>query len=317
MQNPSVSVIMNCLDCEKDLPAALESVKGQTFQDYEIIFIDNASTDSSPEIAKNFGAKLRYFRNNSTIPLGAARNQALSLATGKFIAFLDCDDLWKPAKLEKQLSLFRKNQKLGLACTDTEIFNNRKILSRVFESSRPARGLVFADLIERQWISMSSAMVKKEALDSVKGKDGQWFDERLNVCEEADLFYRIAHNWELDYVPEILTSWRVHSQNTTFQKFHQFSEETLLILDKHLQIYPNYAQDYGNLVSLLKKRAAFQSALALWKSGNSREARETIRIYKNEGKKYKLFHFATYLPGSFFNILSRIYFALPPSLRKY
>lgn len=319
MPDPQVSIIMNCLNGAADLPQSLQSVREQTFQDFEIIFLDNASTDESAQIAQAFGSKLHYFRNEEVKPLGMARNQAIAHARGKFIAFLDCDDLWLPEKLENELQLFYKNPAVGLVCTDTEIFNGEKILSKVFAASTPARGMVFNELIERQWISMSSAMLRKEALDSVQEKGSQgkvWFDERLNVCEEADLFYRIAHDWELDYVPQALTRWRVHSRNTTFHKFHQFSQETLLILEKHLRLYPDYEKAYPKLVNLLRKRAAFQEGLALWKSGKSRQAREAIAKYKGEGRKFKLFWLATFLPGSLFNILSKIYFSLPSGFRR-
>ena len=70
----------------------------------------------------------------------------------------------------------------------------------MFESTHPARGMVFRELMTRQWISMSSAMIRKSALDSL----GEWFDESLNVCEEADVFYRIAKTWELDHVDDPL-----------------------------------------------------------------------------------------------------------------
>ena len=70
------------------------------------------------------------------------------------------------------------------------------------------------------------------------GQLGEWFDESLNVCEEADVFYRIAKTWELDHVDEPLTRWRVHGVNTTFRKFGQFADETLRILDKHRKLYP-------------------------------------------------------------------------------
>lgn len=319
MKKALVSIIMNCLNGAQDLPEALRSLKAQTFQDFEIIFLDNASTDKSAAIAKAYGPQLRYFRNEQTRPLGAARNQALRQAEGKYIAFLDCDDVWQPEKLAKQLELFNKNPALGLACTDTEIFKGNKKLGSVFEGNSPARGMVFEELVARQWISMSSAMLSREALESVREAEKEnagWFDERLNVCEEADLFYRIAHDWEVDYVPEPLTRWRVHSQNTTFQKFHQFSKETQLILEKHLRLYPDYKQNHAKLIKLFQKRAAFQGALALWKSGKNNEARKSITPYLAESKKYKLFWLATFLPGSLFDFCGRLYFALPASLRK-
>ena len=309
---PAVSVIMNCLNCAKDLPAALASVHAQTFQDWEIIFWDNGSTDPSPVVAQSFGPKLHYFRSAKTVALGAARNLALRKARGRYIAFLDCDDLWLEDKLAAQVALFENNPRLGLVCTDTEIFVGARTLSRVFARTLPARGRVFAKLMQHQWIAMSSAMVRTQALYSLD----HWFDESLHLCEEADLFYRIAHDWELEYVDAPLTRWRVHDANTTFKKFGQFAQETLYILDKHRRIYPFYEEEHSVLVALLTRRAAFQQGVALWRDGRGAEARTTIAPYADSSMKFRLFQMASYLPGSLFNILSRLYFALPGWLRR-
>jgi glycosyltransferase involved in cell wall biosynthesis len=303
---------MNCLNCAEDLPAALASVQAQTFQEWEIIFWDNASTDPSPVVAQSFGPKLRYFRSEETVPLGAARNLALREAKGRYIAFLDCDDLWLEEKLEEQIALFENNPRLGLVCTDTEIFAGIRTLSRVFARTVPARGRAFTELMQRQWISMSSAMLRTQALHSLD----HWFDESLHLCEEADLFYRIAHDWELDYVDAPLTRWRVHGGNTTFKKFGQFAQETLYILDKHRRMYPYYEEEHGVLVELLTRRAAFQQGVALWRDGQGTKAREAIAPYAGSSVKFRLFQMASYLPGSFFDILSRLYFALPGRLRR-
>lgn len=312
---------MNCLNAEKDLEAALASVAAQTFQDFEIIFWDNGSTDRSGEIARAWGPQLRYFKSEKTVPLGAARNLAIAQSRGEFIAFLDCDDLWRPEKLARQVEIFRAKAVVGLVCTDTEIWDGKRVLSRVFDKSRPARGHVFSELMARQWISMSSAMLRRAALDGLlKTPEEQtaclWFDESLNVCEEADVFYRIAHDWELDFIDEPLTVWRVHGGNTTFRKFGQFADETLLILEKHRSLYPGYDAAHPELVDLLTRRAAFQKGLALWKDGKNAEARKAISAMRDASPKFRLFWYATFLPGAFFNLLSKLYFALPASLRK-
>lgn len=335
---PAVSIIMNCLNGAEELPDALASVRAQTFRDWEIIFWDNGSTDASPEIARAFGPGLRYFRGDSTVPLGAARNLALARARGDYIAFLDCDDLWRPAKLELQVAAFARNARVGLVCTDTEIVDGRRVLSRVFAQSAPARGMAFAALMARQWISMSSAMIRRAALDSLTNagpalcggaasgagegagpmpvRIRQWFDESLNVCEEADLFYRIAHDWELDFIDEPLTIWRVHGGNTTFRKFGQFADETLRILDKHRRLYPGYDAEHADLVALLSRRAAFQKAVALWREGRGASARATLRPWRAHSPKYRLFWLASYLPGQCFDLAARLYFALPAALRR-
>jgi len=324
MNAPVVSVIMNCLNSSRDLREAMDSLMAQTFTDFEVIFWDNCSTDASPAIAQSYGAKVRYFRGQSIVPLGEGRNLALAQARGKYLAFLDCDDLWRPAKLEKQVALFEANPRVGLVCTDTEIFDGKRVFKRLFAETSPARGMAFAALMQRQWISMSSAMIRREALTGLSaagtpsglGSNGGWFDQSLNVCEEADVFYRIAHDWELDYVDEPLTLWRVHGANTTFRKFGQFADETLRILDKHRALYAGYDREHADLVELMTRRAAFQKAVALWREGRNAAAREAIRPWRFCGRKFRLFWWASYLPGKFFDAAARLYFALPAGLRK-
>ena len=255
---PKVSVIMNCYNSVAHLREALDSVFNQTYTDWEIVFWDNASTDDSGVVARSYGPRVRYFLAEENTPLGAARNLAIARAEGELLAFLDCDDVWLPEKLARQVPLFDVNPRVGLTCTDTEVFNASGTLSRMFEKSRPVRGMAFRELISRQWISMSSAMIRMSAL---QGLD-EWFDESLNVCEEADVFYRIAKNWELDYVDAPLTRWRVHDVNTTFRKFGQFADETKRILNKHRRLYSGYEREYPDLVELLTRRAAFQKAVA-------------------------------------------------------
>ncbi len=314
---PQISVIMNCLNGEKYLPQALECLKKQTFQDFEIIFWDNGSTDASPDIAKAYGERLRFFQGRTTAPLGAARNLAIEKAQGTYIAFLDCDDLWRPEKLEKQIALMQANPLLGLVTTNTEIFDGKKVLYRLFDQAMPARGKVFRELMQRQWISMSSAFASKAALDAVRinGQHNAWFDEKLNLCEEADLFYRIAHDYELDFVDEPLTVWRIHPGSTTFQKFDRFADETMAILERQRAMYPDYDAQYADIAMLLTKRSAFQKAVAFWRAGRNAEARRTISPYLATAPKYRLFWLASFLPGSFFDLAAKLYFMLPKNMR--
>lgn len=313
--SPVVSIVMNCFNSAEHLREALDSVMSQTFKDYEIIFWDNCSEDDSPIIAQSYGKSVKYFRGDHTVPLGAARNLAIAKTNGAYIAFLDCDDLWSPLKLETQVALLTKNPAVGLVTTDTVVFDSRGELRRIFATSRPARGRVFSELVKRQWISMSSAVIRREALASLVNTQGNegggWFDETLNVCEEADVFYRIAHDWELDYVDAPYTKWRIHGANTTLRKFAQFAVETRKILDKQRILYPGYDIEHADLVNILNKRSAFEEAVALWQHGNGVEARRVLFPYRNENRKNKIFWFLTYFPSITFDIAARLYFYLP------
>ena len=107
MNKPLVSIIINCYNGEKYLNEAIDSIINQTYTNWEVIFWDNCSTDNSALIAKNYDERLKYFHVEKTSPLGKARNFALKKASGNYVAFLDCDDLYLPDKLMIQLNLMQ------------------------------------------------------------------------------------------------------------------------------------------------------------------------------------------------------------------
>ena len=156
---------------------------------------------------------------------------------------------------------------------------------------------------------MSSAVIRKGALDSVAEAPGKWFDESLNVCEEADLFYRIAHDWEVDYVDQPLTMWRVHEMNTTFRKFGQFADETMYILEKHRKIYSDYDQNYPNLVELLKNRSSFQKAISLWRENRGLRSQKNSQINNPcQSESSSVPGQQAFFPGSLFDLASKLLF---------
>ena len=138
----NVSVIINCLNGERYLGEAIDSVYDQTFKNWEIIFWDNASLDNSAKIAASYDSKIKIFKSNKTESLGKARNNAIKKATGDLIAFLDADDKWAPRKLEKQVYLFN-NQKVGLVFSRIHHFNISGILRDPWENFEIPTGKVF------------------------------------------------------------------------------------------------------------------------------------------------------------------------------
>ena len=131
-ETPMVSVIMNCFDGETYLPEALDSVLAQTFEDWEIVFWDNQSTDRSAEIFNSYAdPRFRYWYAPDHTLLYEARNYAIERARGEFIAVLDTDDWWLPHKLEKQLPLF-SDPSVGFTCTNcwvTSLLRNKTWLA--------------------------------------------------------------------------------------------------------------------------------------------------------------------------------------------
>lgn len=289
-----VSVIMNCLNGEKYVRAAIESVYAQSYLNWEIIFLDNASSDSTPAIAKGFDGKLRYFRNERVAPLGEARNQALKQATGEFIAFLDSDDLWKPTKLAKQIPLFLNRPDLGLVFSDTELlYADSDQRTSYFRNHRykPPRGKIFASLLLHYSIPMLTTVIRSRTLHSMK----QWFDSQYRVCDDFDFFMRLAYDWDCDYVDEPLASCLIHNEAVT-AKMHQFGPgEMTQTIEKFRRQHPDFDEQYGNEIQAFLKQVSFKQGKSYWQTGNGRAARAEFGKHLSTAK-FLLGYCATAFP---------------------
>jgi len=255
---PNVSVIMNCLNCSKYLNEAIDSVYSQTFQDWEIIFWDNASTDNSAKIAKSYDSKLRYFCSEKTVPLGQARNLAIEKAMGKYIAFLDCDDIWLPEKLEMQIKIFKENPDVMLVYSNSSVMDSEgNILRNALDPQKLVRGNIFNELLSRHnFIALLTVIINKEVLDEVG-----IFNNNYNIAEEYDLFLRIAYKHPIDYVEQPLGKYRVHNSNASFNRKIAIVEG-FEIINNWLHNYPELKKEIGNKVKIKKIR--LQAALYIY-----------------------------------------------------
>lgn len=293
---------MNCLNGEKYLREAIDSVYEQTYKDWEIIFWDNASTDSSGEIACSYDNRLRYFRGEKTVPLGTARNKALQQVQGELIAFLDCDDVWLPEKLEKQIPLFR-NERAGLVFSNAIYFNDNGESRKLYGIKKPPRGMVFRELLTKYFLSMVTVVIRKSILDSLS----EWFDERFDICEEADLFLRIAYNNDADYVDEPLAKWRVHEENLTFTTEDLVLKESMLILNKFRIIYKDFEKQYKEEILLVLANIQYYYALIDWEKGKKRSVRKRLYPYLRVSKKYWFPYVFSFLPYKVYMWLVNLY----------
>jgi glycosyltransferase involved in cell wall biosynthesis len=286
---PRVSVIMNGLNVAPYVGAAIDSVLAQTFGDWEIVFWDNRSTDETARIVRNYSdPRLRYELAPAFTPLGEARNLAIRKSRGEFIAFLDCDDLWLPEKLERQLVLF-EDPEVGLVYCDTVFFNNRGDEKRSYQGVLPARGRCFRQLLARYFLSMETVVLRRAALEA----QDKWFDPRFNMIEEADLFRRIAVDWKLDGIGEALARWRVHAGSWTFKYPNLLRSETLLMLDDFRSRYPNFDRDYANEISEMLDLVTLAEARDAWLKGVKRPL--VSYFSKKSGIKSKLLALAVSL----------------------
>ena len=300
--DPKVSVIMNCLNGEKYVKAAIDSVYAQGYPNWEIIFLDNASTDHTQAIARSYDARLRYFRNERTVPLGEARNLALKQATGDFVAFLDSDDLWQPDKLEKQIPLFHERPQLGLVFSDSVLlFQDTGKSTTYFRSHRykPPRGRIFASLLTHYSIPMLTAVVRIDALRAM----GQWFDSSYQVCDDFDFFMRLSYEWECDFLDVPLATCRIHGDAVT-AKMHQYGPgEMIRTLEKFRSRHPDFEKNFGKEAKVFLMQVSYKKGKSCWRQGNVRAARDEFRkhLYR---PKFLLSYLGTLLPYSTFAEIS-------------
>jgi glycosyltransferase involved in cell wall biosynthesis len=253
-QERLVSVIMNCYNGEKYLSAAIDSVLAQTYQNWEIIFWDNQSTDHSAEIFRSYtDPRLRYYYAPKHSGLHEARNYAIEKAGGDFIAFLDVDDAWLPSKLEKQILLF-SDPKVGIVCGNYWIESERKN-KRWKGLKRPApTGWVLNDLLKFYFVGLLTLVIRRSALDSLDHR----FDPRFHIIGDLDLVVRLAIHWKLDCVREIVACYRLHDNNETIKHRHRFVEDLECWLEgarevEAIRSCPNF--------HFVKSRMTYQKAL--------------------------------------------------------
>jgi len=217
---PLVSVVMNCYNGEAFLGDAIDSVYAQTYQNWEIIFWDNASTDKSARIAQGYDQKLQYYKDITTKPLYEARALAVQKAKGKYLAFLDCDDWWDPHKLEKQVPLFQ-HEHVGFVYGNYWVENEIKGTRTISSQNICSPGRILDDVLKRYTIGILTLMIRRSAYEELdKG-----FDGRFSVIGDFDIVSRLAANWESDYVDEPIAHYRWHRDNYSNTHPQESSEE--------------------------------------------------------------------------------------------
>jgi glycosyltransferase involved in cell wall biosynthesis len=198
-----VSVIIPSYNMARFLPHAVESVLAQTYPNLEVQIIDDGSTDDTPEVVRHWegNPRVRVHRQVNG-GLSHARNQAVALTRGDFIALLDADDIWEPQKLSRQIPLFRGRPELGVVYSD---------YSRMDADGKPLpngptemhRGKISGPLLIENFVPASTAVVRRACFERCGG-----FDVALRTGEDYEMWLRLSAHFQFDFVPEATMRYR-------------------------------------------------------------------------------------------------------------
>ena len=229
MENvPLVSIIMPAYNAEKTIVESIESVLRQTYINWELILINDGSTDTSHDLMSNYDdPRIKYLQQNNK-GVASARNFGLSMAKGEFVAFLDSDDLWLNTKLERSIETFeRSNCDL--------VYSKIKIFTKTINN---AVSYTYKELIKENddylrlliydYVPTLTVVVKKSVLDKIG-----YFDTDLNGTEDWDFWIRIAKEHKIKFIPEELAYYRYLETGLSKNRGKHLNEE-FKVLKKHV-----------------------------------------------------------------------------------
>jgi len=185
VKRPQVSVIIPTYNRDWILKETIDSILAQDYKDFELIVVDDGSTDNTSEVLASYENDVRiFFQENKGV--SAARNRGIAESSGQFIAFLDSDDLWLPQKLSEQVEFFNQMPD-ALICQTEEVWirNGRRVNPK--KRHKKPSGMIFEPSLELCLVSPSAVMIRRSLFDRV-GR----FDETLPACEDYDLWLRIS-----------------------------------------------------------------------------------------------------------------------------
>ena len=232
---PSVSIIMPAYNAKEFIGAALDSVFNQTYTDYEVIVVNDGSPDTEELelVLQPYMERIVYLKQENGGP-SVARNRAMGIARGRFIALLDSDDIWLPDYLSVQIDMMEKNPTVDVLYTDALLFDNPFYNGKTFMQVCPSNGEVTVlQLIQEKCNVMVSVLARREALFAVG-----LFDESLRRSEDFDLWLRVLKGgYRIAYHRQALVHYR--------RRPGSLSSDELSMCKSVLQVFDKLEQSGG------------------------------------------------------------------------
>ena len=227
---PFISVIVNCHNGEKYLAHCIKSILNQTYKNFEIIFWDNCSTDGSKKIINNFKDKrLKKFFSKKFQKLYVARNLAIRKSSGRYLTFLDVDDIWKRNKLLEQVKVLKKNKNIKIIYSNYILYNEKKSVKFLKYQKKLPSGFITQRLLKDYQIGILTSLVQKKLFYNYK------FNKSYNIIGDFDFFIRASINNKILSIQKPLAVYRLHNNNMSSKKIDLYSDELQKWLNQALK----------------------------------------------------------------------------------
>lgn len=302
---PAVSVVIATYNRADLLPETIESVLRQRFRNFELIVVDDGSTDDTQEVLRSYGSRIRTFYQENRGP-AAARNLGVQHARGQWISIQDSDDLPTPDHLEALFAFAEKHSGYGMVFANGAYLSgpehNRDAIIPKEKSRRLAqKGVRLVDLFEKSIVRLQAALFSKKCLEAVGGQD-----EELRICADLDLAFRIFMRYPVAYLDKVIFLYRKHEGNISRHQDLRLMEN-IRVIEKLTREFPQSKELLG--ARRIAHRTAYRYyrlAKGRWQSGDRRGAGEAIRAavaLRPLSLKYRLYQlrwgwqFAEFLGG--------------------
>ena len=274
-----VSILVNCHNGERYLNEAIDSILNQSYQNFEIIFFDNASTDKSLNIIKNYqDRRINIYQSKDFLPLYKARNKALDFCKGDFISFLDVDDFWHVDFLKKRENFFNQENRMFSYSNWNILIEKKKKLIKSKE--KIFSGMIFNDLSKNYVVKISGLVINKKIFNLISEK----FNSNYNIIGDFDLVMKMALSFEAESINENLVTIRIHKNN--FSNLHR---------ELHFKEYQDWYKNLNLQNSIIKKnlkhfkeKLSYLKIINLLVSRNKLRSIKEIISYPNNLKKLRL-----------------------------
>jgi glycosyltransferase involved in cell wall biosynthesis len=265
------SLIIPTFNHARFVGAAIDSALAQTVSAFEVIVVDDGSTDETPTVLARYAARVRVLRQENR-GLSAARNAGLAAAHGTFVSFLDADDVMAPTKLAAQLEVLERSHAIGWTYCDVLMETvatgaTARASERFGYASRALDGWLFPELIHGNFIPAIAPLVRRTALEAAGG-----FDERLTALEDWDMWLRLSLIAEARYTPAVLVTYRIRPDGMSEDRA-RMDRSRFQVLDKINRTRPVALESLGDVGRRIIADTHNWLGKEAYASGDWREAR--------------------------------------------